>query len=59
MILALLAVLLSQLKLWVYDTLCILGDHTCRSDSAYGASWFPGLDWLITRLWFAGWEDGK
>ena len=59
MITALLAALLSHLKLLVYDALCTLGDHTCRSDSAYGASWIPGLDWLLTKLWFAGWEDGK
>ena len=55
MTLALLAVLLSQLKLWVYDALCTLGDHTLL---ASGASWFPGLDWLLRRLWFAGWGDG-
>ena len=47
--------MIPQLKLCIYDALCTLGDHTLDNE---GNSRLPGLDWLLMKLWFAGWEDG-
>lgn len=52
---------------WVYDKLGRLQAYTCRKPlppgdelgkwDYSGDSWIPGLDWLLTVLYFRGWSD--
>ncbi len=43
----------------IYQRLCLVADRTTRtfdSRSSYQQSWVYGLDWLITKLFWRGWD---